>query len=89
MSKSKTIRNLAAGVFLVLGWLAWTQTQAPELSLTKVKGVILAEDRDDKYHQDRNNVETLRNRVSTLISRHKSSVDCRQGNNRRVQPGSG
>lgn len=37
MSRTTMVRGLAAAVFLSLTWYAWTQTQAPKLTINKVK----------------------------------------------------
>ena len=38
MKKTFVIRTVASGLFLSLGWLAYTQTQVPKLTIAKVKG---------------------------------------------------
>src|SRR5437588_1677701 len=37
MNKTPIIRAIAGGMFLSLGWFAYTQTQAPKLTISKVK----------------------------------------------------
>ena len=37
MKKAFLIRSFATGMFLSLGWFAYTQTQAPKLTIAKVK----------------------------------------------------
>src|SRR5258708_4219085 len=37
MLKRLSVRAIAVGSFLFLGWFAWTQTQPPKLTISKVK----------------------------------------------------
>jgi glyoxylase-like metal-dependent hydrolase (beta-lactamase superfamily II) len=37
MQRTFAARTIAAAAFLTLGWIAWTQTQAPQLTINKIK----------------------------------------------------